>query len=635
MKKTYIIISIIATFLFVNCNKTTTKLEYSLQSAGDNRIELEKVVNHYSNNEKDSLKLKAAIFLIENMVGHYTVTGKDIDKYRVYGNKALQEGYIKQDINTEGVVTQEHHDSISYFSRKIFDILISHSLDDKNDSLQIEDISTLTADYIIKHIDASFKIKDQAPWLQDIDFNYFLEYILPYRIENEYVDLWRDSIDLPEIYYNLIEYYENINHNIMQTGLFLDMHKEPDFDRDFIKQFLNIDFNTNCYEAHISSVFKLRTMGIPAALDFIPAHPNRNGRHYWCAILSPNIKDGSRNLFQHYSAAKIYRHTYSRHTHLQNNETEYIPLLFCNPFIKDVTDEYLKTTDLIVSIEREPLCAPTYSYLCVFNNRQWEPIAISPFSKKNIKFQKMGKNVLYQPIYYRGKLKHSLNYPFIVDSNGNIHYLKPCYDKKIAITLTRKYPMKKIVYDYYASLDKLIIEGSNSPDLGFDTLHCLDIEEYNTASLKLDSNTHYQYYRLSNKKQKPAHIAEIYLLDKNGKQTACVSSQDFVAAFDNNPLSNIVLRENEKILINLNSPKFVDKIICSPRSDGNWIYPGDSYELLYYDIDGWHSLGKQIAKDCKLYYNNLPSGALYWLRNLTTGIEERPFTIENEKIRFW
>lgn len=635
MKKISIILCIIATFLLISCNNATTRLEYSLQNAGSNRIELEKVINHYSGNVKDSLKLKAAIFLIENMVGHYTLVGKDIDKYREYCDKALQNGYIKQEINTEGIVTQEYFDSVSYFSKKIFDILISHSLNDKNNSSKVEDIRTLTADYIIKHIDASFRIKDESPWLQDIDFNYFLEYILPYRIENEYADLWRDSIILPESYYNLITYYEDINHNIMQTGLFLDMLKEPDFDRNFIRQFLNIDFNTSCYEAHISSVFKLRSMGIPASLDFTPAHPNRNGRHYWCAILSPNIRDGSRNLFQHYSAAKIYRYTYSRQIQVQKNETEYIPTLFRTPFIKDVTDEYLRATDLIVPIERKPSYEPIYSYLCVFNNRQWEPIAITSYSKTNIRFPKMGRNVLYLPIYYRGKLKHSLNYPFTVDNTGNIKYLRPCNDKKTEITLTRKYPIKKIVYDYYETLDKLIIEGSNCPNMGFDTLCCLDTKKCGTASFKLSSKTHYQYYRLSNNKQEPAHIAEIYLLDKNGIRTNSVSPLDFSEAFDNNPLSYIVLRENEKILINLNRPTFVDKIIYSPRSDGNWIYPGNTYELLYYDIDGWHSLGKQVAKDCKLYYNNLPSDALYWLRNLTTGIEERPFSLENGKIRFW
>jgi hypothetical protein len=44
-------------------------LETVLEYAGNNRPELEKVLQHYRN---DSLRLKAAVFLIENMPGHYS-----------------------------------------------------------------------------------------------------------------------------------------------------------------------------------------------------------------------------------------------------------------------------------------------------------------------------------------------------------------------------------------------------------------------------------------------------------------------------------------------------------------------------------------------------------------------------------
>jgi hypothetical protein len=40
--------------------------------AGDNRLELEKVLKHYSKNPEDSLKLRAAEFLIVNMPGKYS-----------------------------------------------------------------------------------------------------------------------------------------------------------------------------------------------------------------------------------------------------------------------------------------------------------------------------------------------------------------------------------------------------------------------------------------------------------------------------------------------------------------------------------------------------------------------------------
>ncbi len=50
-------------------NKDDYDLNQALKLAGDNRIELEKVIKHY---EKDSLKLEAAKFLIRNMPGSFS-----------------------------------------------------------------------------------------------------------------------------------------------------------------------------------------------------------------------------------------------------------------------------------------------------------------------------------------------------------------------------------------------------------------------------------------------------------------------------------------------------------------------------------------------------------------------------------
>lgn len=47
-----------------------------MQFAGDNRSELETVLDHYQN---DSKKLFAAQFLIMNMLGHTELTGSSID----------------------------------------------------------------------------------------------------------------------------------------------------------------------------------------------------------------------------------------------------------------------------------------------------------------------------------------------------------------------------------------------------------------------------------------------------------------------------------------------------------------------------------------------------------------------------
>lgn len=66
--------------LFFSCTKNS-ELETALQFAGDNRAELEKVLSHYSKKTADSLKLRAAEFLISNMVYHYSIDSKELRKF--------------------------------------------------------------------------------------------------------------------------------------------------------------------------------------------------------------------------------------------------------------------------------------------------------------------------------------------------------------------------------------------------------------------------------------------------------------------------------------------------------------------------------------------------------------------------
>ena len=56
------------------------QLETALVFADTNRAELEKVLEYYKN---DSLKLKAAIYLIENMPLYYTYKGSDLDSLHI------------------------------------------------------------------------------------------------------------------------------------------------------------------------------------------------------------------------------------------------------------------------------------------------------------------------------------------------------------------------------------------------------------------------------------------------------------------------------------------------------------------------------------------------------------------------
>ena len=61
--RTGIAVSVFASIL--SCTRYEPGLEQALALAGDNRIELEKVLMKYSADPADSLKYRAAVFLIE------------------------------------------------------------------------------------------------------------------------------------------------------------------------------------------------------------------------------------------------------------------------------------------------------------------------------------------------------------------------------------------------------------------------------------------------------------------------------------------------------------------------------------------------------------------------------------------
>ena len=106
-------------------------------------------------------------------------------------------------------------------------------------------------------------------------------------------------------------------------------------------------------------------------------------------------------------------------------------------------------------------------------------------------------------------------------------------------------------------------------------------------------------------------------------------------AFDKNKLTYYFSKKPFSwIGIEFTKPLLIDSIYYLPRNDNNGIDIGDTYELFFWDR-GWRSLGRQVAEKEYLVYENVPNGALFWLRNLTKGKEERIFTYENGGQVWW
>ena len=118
--------------LLVACQKSD-RLQVALTHAGENRMELEKVLHYY---EGDTLKPRAARFLIENMPYHFSVMETMVSPE----GKEYYPGITRFD-GKESV--KRHCDSlfaVGYRVRK----------------QHVFDIHTLTADYLIDQIDLAF-----------------------------------------------------------------------------------------------------------------------------------------------------------------------------------------------------------------------------------------------------------------------------------------------------------------------------------------------------------------------------------------------------------------------------------------------------------------------------------------------
>ena len=146
-------------YLFYSCLDFEDKqLEYALNFAGDNRNELEKVLEHYAS---DPEKLESARFLIRNMPRYYGYEGWRLDSIQKVLAVAEQEQFV-----TDSAISKWTKVS-PYLLPKVYDAHV------------------ITADYLIENIDLSFKVWKGSLWNRNLSFDDFCELILPYRIGDE------------------------------------------------------------------------------------------------------------------------------------------------------------------------------------------------------------------------------------------------------------------------------------------------------------------------------------------------------------------------------------------------------------------------------------------------------------------
>ncbi len=662
-----------STVLIVSCDNRGKKLESALKHAGANKVELLKVIDHYQKDPADSLKLKAARYLIENMPYHFSYDTSYLHNYRpvieeinsLRGNGFSQE-IIKAQVNP------------------VMDSLISVYPLANVYSKRENDLTSIESKMLINNIDLAFEYYNNNPFKDSVLFDDFLEYILPYRVQNGYcledsrsyfINRYSDIIEqdfasVHQLCDSLLYRFKDVKIGWRIADNFPYLKLE-----DYLKSRM-----THCPQKCWFNCMFLRSFGMPVTIDFVPASRVHTVGHEWNTI---KLKDGvfpfdpfwvglnnERYLKQYYSREKfhpvigpiqfpkIYRKTYKANIselleHAMSTGED-IPPLFQNPFMKDVTEEYFKTFSTQVTIIKN-IKDHEYLYACVVGDKQnWVPVDFGKIMKGKVSFSSLGSRNVYLPAYYKFGSMIPASHPVLLNEYGSLSLLKPDTTVARQVTITHvAYPRPELK-DYKEAFIGATIEGSN--DKNFDQGEVLyrvkDAQEPGFYHIPLQATSSYRFIRFVIPKKK-IWINEIRFLeivrgnkyDVKGKRISSHPEDSMIykkitdgelktgtnflsIKTENNATEKIWVGYEFKKRISLNAFELYFVFGANIRNEG-------IYELLYWDFE-WKSLGKKISNSTNpISFDNVPGNTLLMVKIHDTDSYSRPFTYSEGEQHWW
>jgi hypothetical protein len=408
MKKILIILFIYA--CTVSCTHYPAAIEAVLQQAGGNRGQLEKVLKHYSRHPADSLKLRAAEFLIVNMPGKYA------KYYDAPWEDVAAAGYLLAYVSDREKLLNDYHLGTPVVQ---------------------EDLHYITAGYLINNIEMAFQSWRAAPWGKHVSFALFCEEILPYRISNEPLENWREQAlaSFADVYRNLLD---SSGMTVVRACSKVN-EKLPSFIYGWhfpsmsYRQLMASTRGSYEHQATLAA-FVMRAMGIPVTLDLMlqPSLGNRcawnivcdsAGRHI--PFVATEYPPGSWTPGDEWVMMQVLRRTFRRQSHSANIPFE-IPHSLDN--LIDVTPEYGKTATLDIAILPEtelPAPPPEYACLCVAGSSpEWTPACWGKYRDGAYRFNSPGANMLYLPVIYNNGKQTPFNKPFFLTDEGKMIYFE-------------------------------------------------------------------------------------------------------------------------------------------------------------------------------------------------------------------
>lgn len=600
--------------IFCSCQEQQRLLDDALERAGDNRQELEKVLVHY----RDSgLKYEAACYLIRNMPYYYSYRGSELDSA-----KAALAGSLETSDYVLPAEVVRRWNSFDY--RRLE---------------KVYDIDVMTANFLIQHIDHVFKVWEGCPWSVDYSFEDFCEWVLPYRIGDEPLELWSTE------YYRLFS--DSVASLYEGGGMRGWINAASDainawfaYNAEFRLPHLGADYllhyrTGTCRERNDFMVYLLRSLGIPVTIDKYLYSPSNQHSHTWNAV-----RDSIGGLIPVWNVfrltdtdgrkkGKVYRLCFAR----RSEKDTWV----------DVTHEYFGHNEFHIDVDSR-IDAEQY-ILGLFAPSGYIPLDIVRKARGKAVVKDIEPEVIFQLLCMDKGEQAFAGYPFWV-KNGEPEYFIPDTLHRIRGRLLRKYPLRKYLYEYMDAMTGVRVEADN--DLRFlnpVTLCKVDVSPTSTYNYFYpQTEGKFRYVRILSPEGKRLDLAGIECfqdLDSETPLPCAVAESDRsrnddprVSAdklIDHDELTFCMSHDTDaQVTLDFRQSVPIRKVMLVPHTDDNFIRRGDWYELFYNDgIRGWRSLEKKQAVSGELFFDDIPSGALLWLRDLTRGREEQIFWLEN------
>lgn len=311
-------IVLLVSLTFFSCHESSDQKKYNLLR--------KEVLAHYKTDPNPKKEI-AARFLLDNLYDMYSIDG---ERYKTYSD-----------------TIKRYYRDASILHKKLITVR-----DSPYASETIKDIDVLSPKYLIDNIDRAFAAWEKAGWKDQVSFENFCEYILPYRIGNEPLESWRNEIVQDTIFKitgdTIFSSTDIETAAIWLTKRFSKLKNPFDIKwgadaadiPDMPYSTLKLLTSGTCTHVSQISLLTYRSAGIPIANDFTPHWANNTSGHNWTAIITkfssiPFSIIGSDTLRKYkspdYIPSKVFRHTFSANgeSHAkQRGYCKFLPVFF-------------------------------------------------------------------------------------------------------------------------------------------------------------------------------------------------------------------------------------------------------------------------------------------------------------------